>query len=355
MYSGAQASRPRLALLGRSLRARIDSAIAVGVFLTLALTFGEVSRAAQTAQVYAPAYYTGTQDRPPQLVIFPPGRPEVVVPLPVPSLLRATAFASDGRTLFATVDVVASPRTAERPARLGAPRLLRIDLAPVRVTTVADLKGIDWVAGMLVSPDLAHVFLKVAGWKGSPQCDLFEISASGGELKMLVPRYGCQTTGLSPDGRKRIVEKGGGLEVTDLETGAAALIGNGFAQGTWSSDGKWIAAVEVDPRGGSRPSADVVISADDFSIRRRIQPHGGLGTWSPDSRYMLSSEWSPRCPGHNVLDPGPTPISFFSVDIETGTRSLVKDSYCKVDAYFKPGWVSLDVIEQYRASGARLP
>ena len=69
--------------------------------------------------------------------------------------------------------------------------------------------------------------------------------------------------------------------------------------------------------------------------------------WSPDSRYLLYSEWSARCPGHNEIDPGPTPLTLFTTDIETGKRSAVKESQCKVNAYLKTGWVSLDVVAHY--------
>src|SRR5579859_3214369 len=74
---------------------------------------------------YAPAYYTGTQAEPTQLVAFPPGRPQVVIPLPVPSLLRSSVFTPDGRAIFATINTIASPRTPGHPAHLGPPRLLR--------------------------------------------------------------------------------------------------------------------------------------------------------------------------------------------------------------------------------------
>jgi hypothetical protein len=102
-------------------------------------------------QQYAPAYYTGTQAEPTQLVVFPPGRPQVVIPLPVPSLLRSSVFAPDGRAIFATINTIKSPRTPGHPAQLGPPRLLRIDLSPVRVTTVADLVGLEDVFGLVMT------------------------------------------------------------------------------------------------------------------------------------------------------------------------------------------------------------
>ena len=106
---------------------------------------------------YAPAYYTGTQAEPTQLVVFPPGRPQVVIPLPVPSLLRSSVFAPDGKAIFATINTIKSPRTPGHPALLGPPRLLRIDLSPVRVTTVADLVGLEDVFGLVMTLALAFL------------------------------------------------------------------------------------------------------------------------------------------------------------------------------------------------------
>jgi len=41
-----------------------------------------------------------------------------------------------------------------------------------------------------------------------------------------------------------------------------------------------------------------------------------------------------------------TPTTLFMLDVETGMGTAVKESYCKVDAYYKPGWVSRDVVQQ---------
>jgi hypothetical protein len=165
---------------------------------------------------------------------------------------------------------------------------------------------------------------------------------------MLLPRFGCAVGGISPDGSKMLVPRGDGLAIIDLPTGTAVPLGSGLGQGAWSPDGKWIAALQLDPRHEwprPRLSRTIRIDAHDFSLRRDLGGESDHDTiWSPDSRYLLYSEWSARCPGHNAIDPGPTPLTLFTTDIETGKRSAVKESQCKVNAYMKPGWVSLDVV-----------
>ncbi|HWY87989.1 MAG TPA: hypothetical protein VNX28_14755, partial [Gemmataceae bacterium] len=76
----------------------------------------------------------------------------MVIRLPSPDLPRALAFTPDGRAIFTTINTIKSPRTPGHPARLGPPRLIRIDLSPVQVSTVADFVGLDSVSGLVIMP-----------------------------------------------------------------------------------------------------------------------------------------------------------------------------------------------------------
>jgi hypothetical protein len=288
---------------------------------------------------YAPAYYFGTQRDPPELVVFPPARRPVVIRLPSPDLPRALAFTPDGRAIFTTINTIKSPQTPGHPARLGPPRLIRIDLSPVRVTTVADLVGLASVYGLVIAPGENRILFTGGGWNGYLGCDLFEIKPSGEDLKMLLPRFGCAVGGISPDGSKMLAQRVDGLAVIDIATGAAVPLGKGLWKGAWSPDGRWIAALQLDPESEQprpRLSRTIRIDAHDFSQRRDMGGEGDVEVcWSPDSRYLLYSETQRFCSG--------TGVSLLTMDIESGKRATVKESKCIVKGR-EIGWVSLDVV-----------
>ena len=305
-----------------------------------AVTGSSQSGDGRASPPYAPAYFYGKQLEPPQLVIFPATGGRIVIPLALPSLLEASVFTPDGRAIFGTIDTIKSPRTPGHPARLGPPRLIRVDLGPVRVTTVADLVGLAWVAGLAVAPHLDKILFTGGGWKGNMGCDLFEIEPSGGDFKMLLPNFGCAVGGISPDGSKMLVPRDLGLSIIDLATGAAVQLGTRLWKGAWSPDGRWIAALHEDPPGERPPgriSWTIRINAHDFSQRRDMGGESDTEvTWSPDSRYLLYSEWTPPCP-HRGDDP-----SLITMDIETAKRVIVKESKCNVNGSRRVGWASLD-------------
>ncbi len=311
--------------------------------VAFATVTGLSQSSAGTSPQYAPAYYHGTQLEPPKLVVFPPSGRQVVIPLALPSLLRFSAFTQDGRAIFATINTITSPRTSDHPARLGPPRLIRVDLGPVRVTKVADLVGLDAVFGLVIAQRGDRIVFTGAGWKGNLGCDLFEIEPSGGNFKMLLSNFGCAVGGISPDGDKMLVQRGDGLAIIDLATGVAVQLGTGLWKGAWSPDGRWIAALQLDPRSeqpSPRLSRTIRIDAHDFSRRRDM---GGRAdtevTWSPDSRYLLYSEWQPPC-SHGD-DP-----TLLMMDIESGKRVIVNESKCNVNGSRRIGWVSLDAVTE---------
>jgi WD40-like Beta Propeller Repeat len=296
---------------------------------------------------YAPAYYSGTQTELPRVVAFPPVGKPIIIPLPLPGLLRFPAFAQSGRQIFATINTIQAPRTPGHPARMGFPRLLRIDFRPVRVTTVADLAGLADVLGLVVTASQDRILFAGTGWKGKLGCDLFEINSSGENMKMLLPDFGCMVGGLSPDGDKMLVPRGIGLDIVDLATGASKSLGNEFWKGAWSPDGKWIAALQIDPVSTQprRPRLSRTVRIDAGNLSQRRVMGGGSDSeivWSPDSRYLLYSEWRPPCPN------GDENPSLIAMDIESGAREIVSESRCKVNGNRYVGWISLDALREAR-------
>jgi hypothetical protein len=296
-------------------------------------------------QRYAPAYYSGTQAEPPRIVVFPPVGAPVVVPLPIPDLLRYSAFTKDGREVFASIHTMVPFGVPAYTTRLGPPRLIRIDLGPARVTKVADLVGLADVLGLVVTPRQDKILFAGAGWKGNLGCDLFEIDPTGQNMKMVLRGFGCSVGGVSPDGSKMLVPRAVGLDIVDLATGTSTPLGSGFWKGDWSPDGKWIAALGnglTTDRARPRGSRTFLIDANDLSRKRLL---GGESdnqiSWSPDSRYLLYSEWKPPCPNRGE-DP-----SLITMDIETGKREIVRGSRCNVNSSYV-GWISLDALGETR-------
>jgi WD40-like Beta Propeller Repeat len=217
--------------------------------------------------------------------------------------------------------------------------MIRVDLSPVRVTEVADLVGLDDVFGLVVVPHQDKVLFAGSAWKGHLDCNLFEIKPSSGDFKMILPH--CAMGGISPDGGKMLVERarGLGLAILDLGTDSVVPIASGLPvgsvlwKGSWSPDGKWIAALQIDPASEQariRRNRTIRIDAHDFSQRRDMGGEGDASvTWSPDSRYLLYNE-------------GPI---LLTMDIESGKRVIVKGSK-GANGGPNIGWVSLDVLTE---------
>ena len=317
--------------------ARFWDFLAVVVF-ALAVGLSQSGGSLGAQPQYAPAYYYGTQLESPQVVVFPPTGGQIVLPLVLPGLLRFSSFTQDGRTIFATIN---TKSTSGHLVRLGPPRLIRVDLSPVHVTTLADLVGLGAVFGLVISPHQDKILFTGAGWKGSPGCDLFEIEASGENFRRLLSDFGCDVGGVSPDGTKMLVRRGDGLSVVDFATGTAVSLGTGLWKGAWSPDGRWIAALHLDPPSEEprpRLSKTIRIDASDFSKRLDL---GGTNDeevmWSPDSKYLLYCDWGPSICSHS------DGLALVTLDVESGKRVVVKGSKCKIKGR-NIGWVSLDAV-----------
>ena len=232
------------------------------------------SSTGRTSSEYFPASYYAMQSEPQQLLVFPPVGGRIVIPLPTSSLPRSVAYFPDGRAIFATIDTIISPATASgQPARLGSPRLIRIDLSPVRVTTVADLVGVDGVLQMVVTRRQDRILFTGGGWKTNLAFNLYEIEPSGGDFKVLIPRFGGAVGDMSPDGTKILVPQVDDMAVVNIATGASVPLGGGLWKGAWSPDGRWIAALQLDPESEQprpRLSRTILIDAHDFSQRRDL-------------------------------------------------------------------------------------
>ena len=126
---------------------------------------------------------------------------------------------------------------------------------------------------------------------------------------------------MSPDGKKEVSTHNGLAHVIDLDTGIKRTLSGHLFTAEWSPDGKWLAALEEGERGRT-----ILFDAKDLTPKRTLE-HSELA-WSPDSRYLLGLK---TC--------NETFATIEIIDIETGRRTVVQSSKCKVNQATL-GWVS---------------
>ena len=114
------------------------------------------------------------------------------------------------------------------------------------------------------------------------------------------------------------------LELINLTDGSVRVVPGGFTLGSWSPDGKWLAGIRTE---------DTFLMAADT-----LAPGHTLGTtdlvWSPDSRYLLGNERELLC--------GAYAATLVAVDVESGKRTRITSSRCRIDRG-TVGWVSSEV------------
>ena len=277
---------------------------------------------------FCAAYFQPTygRDSRPLLILFPTVGPAADVALPVglPTDFRVIAFSSDGKAVY-------GQRTDPLDPSEG---ITKIEFKPTRQSIVPGSVGLGTIWYLTESRQSGKIF--VTGWskhRGTGECGAFEIDPGAGTLRALRvgihPACGGANGPVSPDGR-RVISEGGKLSVLDLETGAVQALKGTNAntrsnQGTWSPDGRWIAAVH--------DGRIALIDGADTSRRTNLGASGnGLVQWSPDSKYLLLSKSELRCA------PALYSQSLEVVDVETRKRSVIKNSHCRISVPVV-GWV----------------
>lgn len=252
------------------------------------------------------------------LTIFPLEGPERTTPLPsLPRTSRVIASSSDGRAIY----------VQETPRRGLSDAITKVELKPRRSVTLSGSVGSSTVWYLTDSQRSIKIF--GSGWYDSEggHCGAFELDPDAGLFRKLriwdYPDCVAGRAGpVSSDGRRLLSRRGNGLEVLNLETDLAYPLGTGLTQGSWSPDGRWIAAW-----GGG---GIVVVDADDPSRRRNLGRCCENGArWSPDSRYLLLSKSELRCTMYLFFD------SLEVLDVQTGKRATIRSSHCNVGA----GWI----------------
>ena len=171
--------------------------------------------------------------------------------------------------------------------------------------------------------------------EGQLTCGIFAVNLSNGGAIPLHQEECGDASGRSdfspsPDAARAVEIYREALRVIDLSRGTSTVLGQGFHQAAWSPDGKWIAALE-------RGEREETVLFDAATLTRVRTLERSTVSWSPDSRYLLASEWVFPCP--------PLNYSLQTIDIETGDRETIRSSKCKV-LVSQVGWVKKTIAPQ---------
>ncbi len=314
-------------MLGASRKRWLPTALAIALVSALAAQGAEPN----PGQYSVAAYASDGLDVNSRLVIFPSDRREFSIPLPL--TLRYVVYGASGQSLYATA-------FKRLDARSGTtlPGLLKIQLNPVRVSALPGLDAFDAIDRFAVSrrEDMI-LFAGARSDTGTNSCGIFELNLPDWNLRPVLQTSDCNAGSpwrvfdVSPNAQEALISADRRLALLDLVHGKVTALGSELWVGSYSPDGKWIAALELGPPGRSRT---ILIDPKDFSRRRDL---GGSNddevVWSPDSRFLLHAVYRPACPSQNAL-------ALETLDIESGKRFTLKNSICNAGSGRTIGWVS---------------
>jgi hypothetical protein len=182
------------------------------------------------------------------------------------------------------------------------------------------------------------------GAKGSypaGSCGVYEIGLPAGDVRAVVETSDCRAgspwrvLSLSPEKTEALISVNRSLALLDLAKGTITKIEGQLSGGSFSPDGKWIAALQLgDP---NAPSKTALIDRNNLSSRRDLGgANDGEVVWSPDSKFLLHAVYRPACPSQN-------PLALETLEVQTGTRSVIKESICNSGSSRQIGWVHSDI------------
>ena len=269
------------------------------------------------------------------IAVFPPARKEFEISLPL--VPRWFAYGPSGRSVYATalIDTGTRSFTDQRG-------IFKIELDPVRVSTIQGLDAFGSIGPFAVSQ--GEDLVVSGGSKGNypaRSCGVYEIRLPAGDVRAAIETSDCRAgspwrvLSLSPERTEALISANRSLALLDLAKGSITKIEGQLSGGSFSPDGKWIAALQLgDPKA---PSKTVLIDRTTLASRRDL---GGVNdgevVWSPDSRFLLHAVYRPACPSQN-------PLALETLEVQTGNRSLIKDSICNSGSSRQIGWVRSDI------------
>jgi hypothetical protein len=265
------------------------------------------------------------------IAVFPPAGKEFEISLPL--IPRWFGYGPSGRSVYATALKETGPRSFT-----DEPGMFKIDLDPVRVSTIQGLDDFGAIGPFAVSQ--GEDLVVSGGSKGNnypaKSCGVYEIHLPAGDVSAAIETSDCRAgspwrvLSLSPEKTEALIYSNRSLALLDLAKGSITKIEGQLSKGSFSPDGKWIAAIQIN---NPNPPRTILIDRSELTKRRDLgESEDSEVVWSPDSKFLLHAVYRPACPSQN-------PLALETLDVETGKRSLIKDSICNSGSSRQIGWI----------------
>lgn len=269
------------------------------------------------------------------IAVFPTAGKEYEISLPLRP--RWFAYGSSGRSVYATA--LMETGTKSFTTQRG---ILKVELDPVRVSTIQGLDAFYSIGPFAVSQD--EDLVVSGGARGNypaGSCGVYEIRLPSGDIRAAIETSDCRAgspwrvLSLSPEGTEALILADLRLALLDLVKGSITKIEGQLSGGSFSPDGRWIAALQLgDPKA---PSKTVLIDRTNLASRRDLDGvEDSEFVWSPDSEFLLHAVYRPACASQN-------PLALETLEVQTGNRSLIKESICNSGSSRQIGWVRSDI------------
>jgi len=310
----------------------------IALAVVVAMLASPVARSAEPAS-FSPAALISRQTTGNRaeffIAVFPPAGKEFEISVPL--IPRWFAYGPNGRSVYATALIETGARsfTDERG-------IFKIELAPVRVSSIQGLDAFGSIGPFAVSQ--GEDLVVSGGSKGNnypaKSCGVYEIRLPAGDISAAIETSDCRAgspwrvLSVSPENTEVLISANRSLALLDLAKGSITKIEGQLSNGSFSPDGKWIAAIQIN---NPKPPKTILIDRSDLTKRRDLGGmHDSEVVWSPDSKFLLHAVYRPACPSQN-------PLALETLEVQTGNRSLIKESICNSGSSRQIGWVRSDI------------